>query len=285
MSLAELLQKRLQSIKKSPETETFPSNSQQQQQLNKYFTIGYFIGTELNAEEYRWKKFKENFREHFMIKQVTGKMICEENILNNEIDILYMPGGYPNNFYEQIGGDTAREKIQTFLLNPNKVYLGICAGCYLATCQHKEENEKMEFCINTFNLIENIKIKDRGINHIWKRGLGQCKLKFTESGKKIFKSVEENCEMFYRNGPVLEIIEKEGDIDGSDCCEVLATYENEFVTNETQKGIMIGSPAAIYSRYKGNGGKILLFSPHPEASVDIVVKYLIDGLLFCCSNE
>jgi glutamine amidotransferase-like uncharacterized protein len=66
--------------------------------------------------------------------------------------------------------------------------------------------------------------------------------------------------MQYGGGPIL--------VHGGRCdlpeYVVLATYYSETWDCEPQRGTMVGTPAILAARF--GKGRVLLFSPHPEAS-------------------
>jgi len=117
--------------------------------------IAYFIGSELNGRDVKWKKFTEKLQYEFSIEQVTGDMICQDCLVNHNFHILFMPGGFPSEHFFHIGEEIGREKVKSFLRERGKGYVGSCAGAYVALAQKEVDGTSLaEFMPKTLDLLE-----------------------------------------------------------------------------------------------------------------------------------
>lgn len=146
-------------------------------------------------------------------------------------------------------------------------YVGVCAGAYLA-CKD-ESIEALSSFSRTWDLLPTCQIKDRNEkNYIWKRGMGNAKMTLNTLGMSILEYNQQSIEMFYRNGPCLEISNcvcmKDQHCDSD--CHIMSTYDCDFDNNNKlcTPGMVRGSASIVTGRY--GKGRVCIFSPHPELS-------------------
>ena len=167
-----------------------------------------------------------------------------EDIRNGDldgVDVLLVPGGLSKVESASIRKE-GREEIRRFV-GEGGSYIGICAGCYLAT-----QGEKY------LNLLP---AKPQDTAH-WRRGKAYLDLALTPLGQEVFGTDKQELKCLYHNGPVLRIFD---DPAGSQARR-LATYENEIVAPGGHNGIMTGAPAMVLTKF--GSGWVLGISPHPE---------------------
>ena len=158
-------------------------------------------------------------------------------------DVLFMPGGSGKKEAFSIG-EEGKEKIRQFTKDGG-IYLGVCAGCYLASHAHPE-----------YLGIMPLTTTDK--KH-WQRGKATLPIQFTPLGMEIFGVNKANATVVYHNGPVLRPYNNR-DSEFSP----LSYYRGEVVAPGGKVGVMVNSPAMVLSQY-GNGS-VLGISPHPEAT-------------------
>ncbi len=129
-------------------------------------------------------------------------------------------------------GDTGKEGIRSFIRSGGG-YIGICAGAYIATNTVKFPGDQKGLDIID---IENTR----------KSGRGKRKIYLQEH--PITEGLDKELKIYYQNGPDI--------VPGKDVQEI-ARYEN-------------GSCAAVSGHF--GKGKVVIFSPHPEASISQGVK-------------
>jgi glutamine amidotransferase-like uncharacterized protein len=120
-------------------------------------------------------------------------------------------------------------------------YVGVCAGCYLATTDYKW----------SLGLIR-AKVLDKPN---WERGRATLRLQLTAAGRDWFGRTDGDLDCLYNNGPVLRP-------DPAAKVIPLAYYRDEVVKDGAEHGLMADTPAAVATRY-GKGWAIGI-SPHPE---------------------
>jgi hypothetical protein len=158
--------------------------------------------------------------------------------------VLVMPGGTGSGQGRALGAD-GRDAVRAFV-REGGVYVGICAGCYLASTGYDWSLDLLP-----------AKVIDR--NH-WQRGTGNLTLELTADGKDWFARKDDRflvCR--YANGPVLEPLP-----DAKEKLVVFAHFREELVPEGGKSGVMVDTPAAVAARY-GKGWAIGV-SPHPEQS-------------------
>lgn len=168
-----------------------------------------------------------------------------DQVIENDLsrfDLIIFSGGGASKQGTAIG-EQGREKLRNYIKNGGS-YLGICAGAYLAT-------SGFEWSLKILNA-ETISPAE------WKRGKAFLDLEITEEGKTIFGNVTDVFKCRYNNGPLLQPM-KLLDIPPY---TTAAYFRSEVSNNETTPGVMIHTPAAIFSHY--GKGRVFVVSPHPE---------------------
>src|SRR4051812_33974996 len=159
-----------------------------------------------------------------------------------DFQVLVMPGGTGSGQGNALGTD-GRDAVKAFVRDGG-VYVGICAGCYLASTGYTWSLDLLP-----------AKVIDRA--H-WKRGTGDLTLELTPDGKDWFSRKSDRLLVCrYANGPVLEPLP-----DAKEKLVVFAHFREEFVPEGGKPGVMVDTPAAVAARY-GKGWAIGV-SPHPE---------------------
>jgi glutamine amidotransferase-like uncharacterized protein len=158
-----------------------------------------------------------------------------ENIIKEgrlqDFEILIIPGGYTETIIEALGGESF-EKIREFVRRGGK-YIGICAGAYLAP-----KIVKLRFGRNEPGLdIINVENKREA-------GIGLKEIEILNENHPLAKGYRGKIKIWYQNGPFMKAGTK---------VEVIAKYNEDF--------------AAIVASNYGKG-KVILFSPHPEGSLE-----------------
>lgn len=160
----------------------------------------------------------------------------------NGFQVLVMPGGTGSGQGNALGSE-GRDAVRAFVRDGG-VYVGICAGCYLASTGYSWSLDLLP-----------AKVIDRA--H-WRRGVGDLTLELTGDGKDWFCRKDDRflvCR--YANGPVLEPLPG-----AEEKLMVFAHFREEFVPEGGTAGVMVNTPAAVAARY-GKGWAIGV-SPHPE---------------------
>jgi glutamine amidotransferase-like uncharacterized protein len=176
----------------------------------------------------------------FELTTVTAEEI-RSGALDN-FDVLIQPGGSGSKQAKTLG-DVGRERVKKFVAEGGG-FIGICAGAYLASANYPW----------SLGLLD-AKVVDSA--H-WARGTGQVQLTLTPAGRAVLGIDDEQCPIYYGQGPLLAPGEK----DDIDDYELLATYETEVAKNGAPEGVMKGTTAVGRSAF--GKGRVLCFSPHPE---------------------
>ncbi len=155
--------------------------------------------------------------------------------------VLVVPGGSGSGEAKALDA-AGREAVKAFV-REGGCYVGICAGCYLASTGYSWSLDLLP-----------AKVIDRAN---WLRGTGMLKVEFTADGKEWMRPAEPLALCKYANGPILEAIP------GSrEKLIPLAYFREELVPNGSKPGVMLNTPAAVAARY-GRGWAVGV-SPHPE---------------------
>lgn len=155
--------------------------------------------------------------------------------------VLIVPGGLSQTQGIALGED-GREMIRKFVADGGS-YVGICAGCYLASCNYKW----------SLNILP-VKVVD---SKNWERGRGTLPLKLTAEGRQWFGRSESEVKTIYHNGPILK-----AEPDAGERLVPLALYDAELTRKGAKAGLMVNTPAIAAARY-GKGWAVGV-SPHPE---------------------
>jgi hypothetical protein len=158
-----------------------------------------------------------------------------------DFKILIVPGGSGKKEADTLGS-AGREKVKQFVADGG-TYVGICAGCYLASCHY------------WYSLhILPVTVVDAPN---WERGKADLKLKLTSDGKEWLARSENEVTTLYHNGPVLAPIP-----DADQKLIPLATYGTEITRKGAQPNLMVNTPAIAAARFQK--GWAIGVSPHPE---------------------
>ena len=180
----------------------------------------------------------------FLTNYVTGENICNGCLKN--IDVLFIPGGSGKR--EALSLTTeGQNKVKDFVHNGG-IYLGVCAGCYLASCARPEY-------LGLFPMTTADK------EH-WRRGKAKLPIEFTHLGMEIFGVKQPDSEVIYHNGPVLKAF-----ANYKNQIIPLCYFRGEIVAPKGKVGVMVNAPAMVLARY--GYGLVLGISPHPEATADL----------------
>lgn len=175
----------------------------------------------------------------FRITRLKGEDIRAGKL--KDFKVLIVPGGSGSkeaNALEEEG----REKIRQFV-SDGGTYVGICAGCYLASCHY------------TWSLhILPVKVVD---TPNWARGRANLSMEWTPDGKEWLARKDTEAKTLYHNGPVLQPLP-----DAKEKLIPLATFREEITRKGAKEGLMVNTPAIAAARY-GKGWAVGI-SPHPE---------------------
>ncbi|MFO0797368.1 MAG: BPL-N domain-containing protein [Gemmataceae bacterium] len=153
--------------------------------------------------------------------------------------VLVMPGGSGSGQAKALE-PAGRDAVKQFVKGGG-CYVGICAGCYLASTGYDWSLDLLP-----------AKVIDRA--H-WLRGTGNVKVEFTPDAKDWLKVSEPFAACRYANGPILE------PLPGAKLTP-LAYFREELVPKNGIPGVMINTPAVVAARH--GKGWVLGVSPHPE---------------------
>ena len=143
--------------------------------------------------------------------------------------LLIVPGGYTMRYVDALGKE-GFERIREFVAEGGG-YIGICAGAYIAARSVEVPGRPPGLGIIE---IENERGVGKGLRHIL----------ITKEDHPVVKGCNRQLEIWYQNGPMMK---------AGKGVEVLATYEE-------------GSAAIVCSSY--GRGRVVIFSPHPEGSLE-----------------
>ena len=164
---------------------------------------------------------------------------------------LIIPGGYTARYVDALGKE-GFERIRASVAD-GAGYIGICAGAYIAAQRVEVPGHPPGLGIID---IRNERRAGRGIRTILT----------TKPGHPVVKGCEREIEIWYQNGPMIKTGEG---------IETLAMYDK-------------GSAAIVCATY--GVGRVLIFSPHPEGSLERgidpqefgTLKLLENALTFAC---
>lgn len=142
---------------------------------------------------------------------------------------LIFPGAYTGRCVAALG-EQGFKRIREFVAGGGG-YIGICAGAYIAPQTVEVQGRPPGLGI--------IDIRNRR-----EAGSGIRTIEITKTDHPIVQGYQGEIEIWYQNGPMIEA--------GKDV-EILAIYEK-------------GSAAIVCSTY--GGGRVVIFSPHPEGSLE-----------------
>ena len=191
--------------------------------------------------------------------QIGVKDVLAGALTTDAYDVLCIPGGYAPNWCDKLG-QAGSELIEAFVASGGG-FVGICAGAYLGSTWD-------------LGLIDvDLPLIDR-----WARGrTDTCALGLTEAAAEQLGEVaaDPRLAVRYCNGPLME---------AHAGVTVLATFESELRGRRNKYPAEMRGTAAIvsgrYSGEEGDGGRVVLISPHPETSDGPVRAHALFRQLF-----
>lgn len=146
-----------------------------------------------------------------------------------DCSLLIVPGGYTAQCVDALG-EEGFEQIRGFVAGGGG-YIGICAGAYLAARRVEVPGRPPGLGIIA---IENERKAGRGLRTIT----------IVKPEHPVVKGYKGEVDIWYQNGPMMR---------AGEGVETLAVYEE-------------GSAAIVWATY--GQGKVVIFSPHPEGSIE-----------------
>lgn len=158
-----------------------------------------------------------------------------------EFDVIIFSGGSGSAQARAIG-DNGRKNVRQFVERGGG-YLGICAGAYLACAG-------FDWGLGILNA--------KTVSQKWQRGRGMVQIELAEPGRALWGPVAGKFTIRYANGPIIKPLGREE----LPPYQVAAVFRTEISEHGTPKGVMIDSPAAVFSTF--GQGRVLTISPHSE---------------------
>jgi len=146
-----------------------------------------------------------------------------------DCSLLIIPGGYTAQYVDALG-EEGFEQIREFVIGGGG-YIGICAGAYIAARNVEVLSRPLGLGI--------IEIRNER-----KAGQGLRTIIITKPAHPVVRGSEGKVDIWYQNGPMMETGEG---------VETLAIYEE-------------GAAAIVCAHY--GQGRVVIFSPHPEGSLE-----------------
>ena len=174
------------------------------------------------------------------ITEMTSEQVQYDDL--SKFNVVVFSGGSGSKQAESIG-EKGKENIRNFIKNGGG-YLGICAGEYLATSGFDW----------SLHILNDVTISTTE----WKRGEGFVDLELTNEGKNILGNTSGLFKCRYSSGALL----KPMNIESIPSFTTAAYFRSEVSENGVAEGVMINTPAAVYSTY--GKGKVFAISTHPE---------------------
>lgn len=178
---------------------------------------------------------------------IVWKSIDGDDISNgalNDVDALVVPGGSALKEAQSMGAD-ARDRVRRFV-DRGGIYMGICAGAYLSS-EAKDSDLGL------------LPLKTLDQEHWFRTADGTpVDVELTPLGMDVFGRKTSNVRILYENGPIFSAPIERPDSSFSP----LGFYRSEVVAQGGERGVMLGAPAMVFSRY--GLGLVLAISPHPE---------------------
>ncbi len=198
-------------------------------------------GTE--ASEFR-KELRNNVDENISYQIIHNSDLRYGSL--KDYQALIIPGGSATTESTTMGPE-ARDEIKRFIKDGG-IYLGVCAGAYLASSLKEV-------------YLGLLPLKTNDSEHWWRtNGAPKLLVELTPAGQEVFGVQSKFVRVAYENGPVFSPPFEKPD----DSFTSLGYFREEVVGEGGKPGVMVGAPAAIFSRY--GKGSILVISPHPEES-------------------
>lgn len=159
-------------------------------------------------------------------------------------DALIMPGGSASKQAISLGPQ-ARAEVRRFVRNGG-IYMGVCAGAYLSS--EAQDNYLGLLPLTTLDQKHWYRVDDGT----------PVKVELTPAGMDVFGLKDSKVDIVYENGPIFAPPTQKVD----DSFTPLGFFRSEVVADGGERGVMLGAPAMILSRY--GRGIVLAISPHPE---------------------
>lgn len=169
-------------------------------------------------------------------------------------DVLLVPGGSSKIMANTLGCD-GKDAVRDFVRRGGG-YVGICAGAFLATDGYPCSLD----LVGAKPLADDIYTPKWGKVSMAERGTGFVTIELSDAGKRVLGDLPGLLDIRYTGGPIFSMDVRKG----FPKYVPLATYRSELTRYEPQRGTMIQTPAIIAASF--GDGRIILFSPHPEAS-------------------
>jgi hypothetical protein len=171
-----------------------------------------------------------------------------------QFDVIVFPGGSGSKQGKAIGS-RGREHVRQFARNGGGI-LGICAGAYLCSSHYSWSLNLMNAAV--FN--KTVEIPGKGRKSMWFRGPAtDIDVDVTNEGTAVL-GIEGLHSIRYQNGPIFS----PGGKPQFPTYKPIAFFRSENGIYEPQKNTMIGSPAAMTSKF--GDGRVLAISPHFEST-------------------
>jgi len=169
-------------------------------------------------------------------------------------DLVIFPGGSGSQQSVSLG-EEGRRAVREFVRDGGG-YIGICGGAFLGTAGY----EWSLGLINARTLTGRRAVPGGGEVDMASRGCGTVSIDLTHAGRQIFANLPRRIDVDFSGGPIFSPAER-ADLPGY---IPLAVFRTEVCEHEIQKGTMVGTPAIIAGQF--GEGRVIMFSPHPEAS-------------------
>jgi hypothetical protein len=159
----------------------------------------------------------------------------------SSFDIVVFSGGSGSGQSKAIG-EAGRRNVRQFV-EKGGGYLGICAGAYLACAG-------FDWGLGILNA--------RTVSNKWQRGRGTMQVELVDGGRPLFGDVSGPFSIRYANGPIIQPLNRPE----LPPYQVAALFRTEIANNGSPVGVMVNSPAVVYSTF--GRGRVLTISPHSE---------------------
>lgn len=207
--------------------------------------VALFIGRGASNTAKRNFKRELSNRDDINYECITGEDI-RGGVLNN-FDALVVPGGSANKEALSMGPE-AREEVRRFV-KEGGIYMGVCAGAYL--CSQAKGLYLGLLPVTTLDEKHWYRV-DEGT---------PVDVELTPTGMEVLGVSRSNIRIVYENGPIFAPPDDKANI------TTLGFYRSEAVAPGGERGVMLGAPALMLSRY--GRGLVLAISPHPEKTVGL----------------
>jgi glutamine amidotransferase-like uncharacterized protein len=171
------------------------------------------------------------------------------------IDVVLVPGGGAGKKVRALG-HVGLKQLQKFVRDGGG-YVGICGGAFLAL-----SDESRLGLVNAFSWRGTVQWPGGGSISLADRGAGKVTVELSDDGIKCFPRCPRYLHMDYAGGPVFLAAHRH-DLSGF---ATLACFRSEISAHEADAGSMVNTPAILMAKY--GAGRVMLFSPHPEAEKD-----------------